>query len=312
MRSNSRFSRQVGNTVLLTVGLVLAVSLPSAAQRAVRVETIATFDGGTGGITVAPDGMIYSSDFGTVLNDATTAGTKIFRISPDGKTEVFFDGIEGASGSAMDAEGNFYQSNLRGGFITKISPEGEATRFASEGFQLPVGIEPDGKGNFYVANCGSKSIQRVRADGTSERFAESDLLVCPNGIVRDEAGNLYVANFFDGNVVKISPKAEVEVLTEIPGNNNGHLIYAHGALWVVARGAHQIYHVSLDGEKRVVAGSGKKGNKDGKAKKAQFCYPNDIGISPDGLSLYVNEVADLSSTGPLLAPTTLRRIVLEP
>lgn len=312
MRANSRFYRQVGNVLVLTAGLTLAVSQSSTAQNAVRVETVATFEGGTGGITVAPDGTIYSSDFGVLLDDATTAGSKIFRISPDGKTEVFFEGIEGASGSAMDADGFFYQSNLRGGFISKISPQGKATRFASEGFQLPVGIEPDGEGNLYVANCGSKSIQRVSADGTSERFVESDLLVCPNGIVRDEGGTLYVANFFDGNVVKISPKAEVEVLTNIPGNNNGHLIYAHDALWVVARGSHQIYRVSLDGEKRVVAGSGKKGNKDGKAKKAQFCYPNDIGISPDGLSLYVNEVADLSSTGRLLAPTTLRRIVLEP
>ncbi len=284
----------------------------AAAQTAIRVETVASFDGGTGGITVAPDGTVFASDFGVLLDDAKTAGTKIFRITPAGAVDVFHDGIEGASGSAMGADGSFYQSNLRGGFVTKISPDGESTQFATDGFQLPVGIEIDESGNLYVANCASKSIQKVMADGTTKRFAESDLFVCPNGIVRDEKGIFYVANFFDGNVIKVSPEGAAEVLVTLPGNNNGHLIYAHGALWVVARSAHQIYRVSLDGKMTLVAGSGKKGNKDGKAKKAQFCYPNDIGISPDGRTLYVNEVADLSSTGRLLAPTTLRRIVLEP
>ncbi|MEE2777256.1 MAG: hypothetical protein VYE73_10930, partial [Acidobacteriota bacterium] len=94
------------------------------------------------------------------------------------------------------------------------------------------------------------------------------------------------------------------------GNNNGHLVFHGEGLYVVARSAHQVYRVSLDGEVELFAGSGEKGGQDGDRLSASFSYPNDIAVSADGRSLVLHDVADHSSEGRTLGPTRIRRIDL--
>ena len=174
----------------------------------------------------------------------------------------------------------------------------------------PVGIIINGSGTLFVGNCGSNSIQKITRDGVSTEFAKSPLLKCPNGITMDEDGNLYIANFYNGDVIKITPGGEASRLATIPGNNNGHLTYLQGQLIVVARSAHQLYRVTLDGEVTLLAGSGKRGKDDGSPLDATFSLPNDIVASPDGKLLYINEVAPIEGSPMILAPTRVRRIVL--
>ena len=143
------------------------------------------------------------------------------------------------------------------------------------------------------------------------RFLDSNLLKCPNGITMDNDGNLYTANFYNGDVIRITPEAEASRLATLPGNNNGHLVHSNGALYVVDRGGHRTYRMTLSGEFEVFAGSGEKGGADGKASEASFCFPNDIAASKDGKTLYVNDVADESSDGMKLGPTRIRRITTE-
>jgi len=272
------------------------------------VETIAEIPGGSGGLVVDVEGNIYSADFGALLGDQATAGKRIYRITPDGTTSVFAEGFYGATGLAIDSQGNFYQANIRGNVINKITPDGNVSVYTAEGLEGPVGIVFDDQETLWVANCGGGSIQKVTRDGVSARFAESDLFKCPNGMTVDDDGTLYTANFYSGDVIKITPDGNVSVLATIPGNNNGHILYLDNNLYVVARTAHQIYEVSLSGEVTRFAGRGSKGGQDGPRLEASFCYPNDIAISPDGKTLYVNEVADETTDGLKLAPTRIRAI----
>ena len=307
-----------GPRALLALVCLSGLGVPALGQRtAPQVTTLATFESGTGGLTVAPDGTIYSSDFGSRLGGGGVGGDRIFKITPDGEVSLLAQGLAGASGSEWGHDGALYQANIRGNRLSRVAVDGSIETFAEEGFFNPVGVAQavtkDGRpGDFFVANCGSGSIQRVAADGTSALWVRSELLACPNGIVLDAEGRAYVANFMNGNVVEISAAGEASVLAEIPGNNNGHLFLHEDALWVVARSAHQIYRVDLGGESRgqvtLVAGSGSKGGQDGAALEASFCYPNDLGFSPDGRYLYVNEVADEASDGKGLAPCRIRRI----
>jgi sugar lactone lactonase YvrE len=301
-----KFTRLAQIPLLFTLAL-LATAGPGHAEGG-RVETIAEVAGGTGGVVVDAKGNVYSADFGAVLGNPATAGKNLYRIAPDGTTTLFAEGFEGASGVAIDSNGNLYQANIRGGYINKITAAGEVSSFASEGLQAPVGIVIDDTDTLWVANCGSASIQKVTSAGDSSRFVESELLKCPNGITLDDDHNLYAANFFNGDLVKIAPDGEVSVFATLPGKNNGHVVHVDGVLYVVDRAAHQIYEVSLTGETKLYAGSGEKGGKDGERLTASFCYPNDIAISPDGKTLYVNEVADESSDGMKLAPTRVRAI----
>lgn len=276
---------------------------------AFKVETLtAEIPGGTGGISVDEDGNIYIGDFGESLDDPGEMGNKVFKVTPEGEFSEYANGFQMASGNEFDSRDNLFQASVAGNFITKISPLGEQSKIISEGLSNPVGIAKDEQDNLYVCNCGGGYISKITPKGEMTQFVKSSLLKCPNGITRDPQGNFYVANFYNGAVVKITPDGKAENLVKLPGKNNGHLIYHNDFLYVVARSAHQIYKISLDGKAALFAGSGEKGLTNGEALAASFCYPNDIGISPDGRYLYVNDVADTSTNGRKLAPMVVRKI----
>jgi len=268
---------------------------------------------GTGGLTVHQNGDIYVSDFGPVLSGIRnlTPKNRVFRISPDGEISVVAQCFDGASGSAFDARGNFYQSNVRAGYITKITPNGMIDTMFANGMRSPVGISTDEEGNLYVTNCDAHIIKRITPAGDTSTFCNSELLRCPNGLTRDERGNFYTSNFYNGDLIKITPNGEATLLATIPGNNNGHVLYHDNVLYVVARAAHQVYRVTLDGEMELFAGSGERGRRDGSRREARFSFPNDLDVSPDGKYMYVNEIADTVTDHRILTPTTVRRIRMQ-
>lgn len=279
--------------------------------RAVRVETLADgIDSGTGGLAIDANGSLFTADFGWRLDGRGKGGDKVFRVTPDGKVSLFCREMRGASGNAIDAKGNLYQSSIGGNFISRVTPEGEVSVLSREGFKSPVGIAIDAKGNLYVNNCGAGSIQKVSPDGTSTVFCKSPLLKCPNGITLAADGNFYVANFANGDVVRVSPQGQASKLVTLPGNNNGHLTFHKGMLYVVARTANQVYQVSLDGTAVPFVGSGKRGKTDGEPLKSSLSLPNDLGFSPDGRFLYINETSPIEGDHRILGPTRVRRVAV--
>lgn len=297
-------------SALVAGNAVVAQPTAAAPPRPTNVVTLAQIEGGSGGLSIGPQGNLYSAEFGDFLGGGS-GGTRVFRITPEGETEVFAEGLRGASGNEFGKDGALYQSNIRAGKVSRISPDGTVADFAVENLVNPVGIATGKDGLLYVADCGANRIVRLDQEGDSTVFSSGGPLSCPNGITVDDQGTFYVSNFYNGDVVRITESGEASRLLTLPGNNNGHLIYHQGGLFVVGRGAHQIFRVSLDGEFEVLAGSGEKGGGDGDGAGAQFCYPNDIAVSPDGRYLYVNEVADETSSGMDLEPTRIRRIALD-
>ena len=160
----------------------------------------------------------------------------------------------------------------------------------------PVGVVIADDGTFYVANCRSNSVAEITPDGEVSLIAIGAEFSCSNGITLDDDGNIYVANFNNGDIVRVTPDGEKSILATLPGNNLGHIFYHEGLLYTVARGAHQIYAVTLDGEVTLIAGTGERGNADGSALNATFSLPNDLIFSPDGSELYINE-GDALTTG---------------
>lgn len=278
---------------------------------AIAVTTVADdIDAGTGGLTVDSEGNLYTADFGWSLGGGGKGGDKIFRVTPEGDVKLFCGQMQGASGNTIDAEGNIYQSNIRGRFISKVSPEGKVTVLSKEGFFSPVGIALGDDGELFVCNCGNNTIQRLAADGTSSVFSKGPLFNCPNGIVRAKDGTLYVCNFGNGDVLKITPDGTPSRLATLPGNNNGHLTLFEDKLFVIARSDHRVYKIGLDGTATYFAGSGKRGKADGTPSESQFSLPNSIAPSPDGKYLYVNETSPTQGDPRILGPTRVRRIEL--
>ena len=305
------------SVLLLPLSAQEPASAQDAAPAATRGALVETLGGelecGTGGLEVDAEGFVYCSDFGFALGGRGGGGTNVFKIHPEtGVAEVFATGFRGASGNAIGPEGFFYQSNIGGNFISRVSPDGTSEVFLAGDLSSPVGIAIDSEGVLFVANCGSASITAVTPDGVAEVFASDPLLSCPNGIALDDEHNLYVANFNNGDLVRVSWNGEVEKFATIPGNNNGHLVYHDGVFYVAARGAHSIYRVSARGKVELFAGTGRRGHDDGPRLEASFTFPNDLAVSPDGKYLYVNEPATTDEPHTVLAPTLVRRIQLDP
>ncbi|HMB90616.1 MAG TPA: SMP-30/gluconolactonase/LRE family protein [Rhodothermales bacterium] len=293
------------------LGLLLLGWSVLSVGRAQTVETITDAFNASGGVVRGPDGNIYVADFGLRLDNQN--GTTVYRVTPEGQRSVFATGFVGASGNAFDAQGNLYQSNIADRRISKVTPDGIVSTFATTGILAPVGIAVDSQDNVFVANCGDHTIRKITPDGTSTAFASSALFACPNGLTIDENDNLYTSNFNNGNVLRIEPDGTVSLLATIPGGNNGHLTYSHGQLYVVARCANQIYRLSLTGQWTLVAGSGARGNADGPATQATFSIPNGIAASVTGDTLYVNDAVPTTGgcVSGSLNPIVLRRIILD-
>ena len=266
-------------------------------------------DAGTGGINVDADGNIYTADFGSRLNGQGTRGTRVYKVTPDGDSELFCNDVFGGSGNTFDGDGNLFQSSIRGGFVSKISPEGEATVFA-RGFKSPVGVVFNSKQDLFVCNCGNNTISRVNSKGEPSVFCDSSLLNCPNGITVGPDDTLYVCNFSNGDVVRIDTKGNATRLATLPGANNGHLVYHKGYLYVLARKDCRVYRVDLAGRFEPFVGSGLRGKGDGEPLESSLSLPNSLIISHDEKWMYINETSPTSGDHIILSPTRIRRVEL--
>lgn len=287
-------------------GLENLLSNASASVELKQISAVSTLtdfiNSGSGGMDADKDGNIYMGDFGVTLNGG---GQNVFLITPEGEVSIFARGMNGASGNDFDSEGNLFQSNITGGYISKITPNGTVTTFVS-GIQSTIGIVIDSEGTLFVAACNNR-IWKITADGTATVFSTSSLLSCPNGIEMDAAGNIYTCNFNDGRIIKLTPDGTASVFANIPGNNNGHLLFNNGRFYIAARGANQIYTVDLSGNPTLFAGSGIRGLDNGTLNNATFSLPNDLAFSPDGKKLYIND-KDPKATGNTISPVVIRVI----
>ncbi len=303
-RSYTVFVLSVGTTDV--EGVLTKASTNLTLAKTDILEIFAELPIGTGGVIVDADGNVYSADFGASLSSAP--GTSLYKITPAGEASLFASGFTGASGNTIGPDGNIYQSNIGNGQISKVTMAGEVTGFVS-GMSSPVGLVFDAAGNLYVCNCGDNTIKKVTPALQVTTFASGTIFNCPNGIAIDNTGNLYVANFGNGRVIKITPEGASSTLATLPGSNNGHLTFFGGSLYVVARGANQIYKVSLGGATSLLVGNGTRGHGEGAALQGELSLPNDLGFSPDGKFLYIND--GKPTAGALFKPSYIKKVRLE-
>src|SRR6266513_1519075 len=155
------FSR---SRALLFVLALLFAAASTRAQTKIRSLTNVIDGHAVGGVTIDLVGNIYVADFGDV----------VWKITPEGKRHVFASGLYGASGNAIDNEGNLLQSNFYGDSITKIDRKGQAQPFVTSGLSGPVGIAVNRQtGDVYVANCRGISIAKIATDGTVSSLTKS-------------------------------------------------------------------------------------------------------------------------------------------
>jgi sugar lactone lactonase YvrE len=283
------------------VSALLVAAASARAQPKIRAFSEVIEGHQVGGVTIDAIGNIFVADFGEV----------VWKLTPEGERHEFASGFYGASGNAIDKQGNLLQASFYGDSITLLDRKGQAKPFVTSGLSGPVGIAISKQaGEAYVANCRGNTVTRVAADGTASSFARSALFKCPNGMSFDGDGNLYVVNFRDNRMFKVDSKGTVAPFATVSKKGLGHLCFKKDRFYVTAFESHEIYEVMLSGAVKRILGNGERGLVDGAGANARLSFPNGIACDPYAPRLYINEYLNES---PVSRPrrAIIREITLE-
>jgi hypothetical protein len=198
------------------------------------------------GASVARAELIYVS-----LSDSTIVS---YDVSLGSAAAVQASRSVFASGSSLnapeemvfDSEGNMYTTNRNGNTISKITPTGVVTTFASGAPSLlnkPIGLAIDSFNNLYVANENGGSITKITQAGVASTFASN---IGSYGLTADTAGNIYAGV---GSVIKkIDQFGTVTTFATTDVNSARGLRFdAAGNLFVANFGNHTIAKYTADG-----------------------------------------------------------------
>ncbi len=281
------------NILKLLFSLVLTTLTVSAQTvKTIQMDAALSLDG----IVVADDGTLYGADGWN--------GSNIYKINLDGSTEIFASGLQGPIDMDFDNDGNLYTTTWRDWGVYKFLPDGTKSKLATVS-QGPSGLVLNRTTrDIFVTQFGtrfnrSRHINKVDSSGTVSLFVTDNRLQSPVGIAMDNSENLYPINISDAGLFKVTPNGELTVLATLPKssamNNLGHIAFANNKLYITGNsGKHYVYEVTLEGEQRVLAGTGAAGQKDGLALEATFNAPNGIAASATGDTLFITELNNTS------------------
>jgi DNA-binding beta-propeller fold protein YncE len=160
-----------------------------------------------------PTGLAVN-DEGYLFVSCRHEGT-IHRISPDGRSMQWIEGMGTATGIAFDKARNLYVGD-RSGTIFKIGPDREIFVFATLEPSLSayhLAFSPSGE--LFVTGPTTSSFERVyRISPAGEVSIFFRGLGRPQGLAFDRQGNLYVAASLAGRrgIVRLTPQAEPELV----------------------------------------------------------------------------------------------------
>jgi hypothetical protein len=156
------------------------------------------------GLALGPDGDLFVS----CRHDGT-----IHRVTPDGRSQQWIEGMGVATGIAFDRSGNLFVGD-RSGTIFKISPEREIFVFATlEPSVAAYHLAFHPGGELYVSGPTTSSYDRVyRITQGGEVHVFYRGLGRPQGMAFDRDLNLYIAASLGGRrgIVRISPESRAE------------------------------------------------------------------------------------------------------
>ncbi|PKV49164.1 hypothetical protein ATE84_1181 [Aquimarina sp. MAR_2010_214] len=260
-----------------------------------EVKTILNNFVGNGAVSVDRNGNVYVSEYGRFI-DTGGSGTRIFKLSPQGKILDTIQGLSGPMGTAKDSKGNLYVNNANNtvnGQVLKITPEGDRIVIATiNGW--PSSMTIDHHDNLYISNYTASTVHKVSSNGEVTEYANDPRLLGGVGIDLDSKGNVIVANFYTADIYSIDKNGQISLIANIPdiviqNFGIGYITIINDTIYATGIAVNYIYKVSLEGEIEILAGNGEVKQVDGPLLEASFQNPNGISSNKYAKILYVSE-----------------------
>ncbi len=219
-------------------------------------------------------------------------GTTVTKITPAGQATIFATGLSSPNGLTFGPDGNLYVPNASGNSISKVAPDGTRTTFLM--IADPATALFNNDGTLLVTHYNQNKISLVDTNLTVTDFLVGGALNGPIDLVWDDDGVLYIGNFNDGKIFRFTTAAGLEVIGDIPGWL-GFMTLAGNAIYATGWQDNRIYKVPLDGSgSQIFAGTGALGNNDGPVGSATFSNPNGIVATSTGDTLYISDYTSRS------------------
>lgn len=138
-------------------------------------------------------------------------------------------GFQLPNGLAVDREGNLFVADLSAGTVSKVTPGGTVSVFASGPLLAPALVPggppfPLGPNDLafnaegtalYVTNVGKGTVVKVEVheDGTAGGITNSAMVPTPDGVAFDISGNLYVTSPFTNSIWVVAQDGSAHQLT---------------------------------------------------------------------------------------------------
>ena len=199
---------------------------------------------------------VQAQTFYVSIDNTSTGNSAIDRVSSTGAVSLFatLPTNSQPQGLAFDTSGNLYVAEANASLISKITPGGGISTFAT-GITTPTGLVFDTSGNLYVANAGAPSsgtnVNKITPGGVVTLFATLAGSFNPVGLAYDGSGNLYAAGNNGGSnfqVDKITPGGSVSSFaSSLPGRPIGLAFDGSGNLYVTDSSSNQISKITSGG-----------------------------------------------------------------
>lgn len=212
-------------------------------------------------------GYVWVDSAGNVyVSSGTGTNGRVSKLSPSGGLLATFQSdLDGASGLAVDGQGNVYIADLGGDRIVKFSSGGQRLGTLGSPHQppgdlsAPGGIGLDGQGHLFVADSNNSRIQEFTLDGQLVGVIGSDgadmgQLEHPLDVAVDGQGDLYVTDTYNNRIEEFSPTGSPLRTWGSEGSGTGQFEHPTGIaldtvghVYVADTGNRRIQTFSADG-----------------------------------------------------------------
>ncbi len=148
-----------------------------------------------------------------------------------------------------DSQGNIYVLN-DGGFVTKISPTGQVSKFVT-GLSYPRGLAVDDQDNLYITEQLSKKLYRVDSSGV--RILIGTMTFTPGAVAVLPTGELLVGEYWGRRLFTVDSAGVPTLFATLANSIDRYLeVNASGTVWISHQGRQRVTRIDTDGTQTVV------------------------------------------------------------